>query len=168
MKHLAWLVLAACGDNAHAPIDAAPLPACTAVFDGNFRETVSAATCASVMPGDGDADDHAVLRLAIPAATLATQLAIQIDLGIAAGPGRYSSATTSAWGARAIQPIGDGMCVYSAGATAVPAGSFTASMTAVDLAAATAHGTASVTLYVLESPGTDCGDLDTETVAVTF
>ncbi len=167
MKRL-LLVLAACGDNAHAPVDAAPdaAPVCTATFTGNFREVATAAACASVMPGDGAAADHTVLRLALPVATLDAELAFQIDLGAAAAPGGYSSVTSSAWGARAIQRLGDGLCVYNAGTDATPRGSFTANLTALD--ASTAHGTASLTLYVLTSPGTDCGDADTEQVDFAF
>ena len=162
------LLLAACGDNAHAPIDAAPdaAGACTATFSGNFHEVATLPTCATVMPGDGDAADHSVLRLVLPSTTLAADFMIQLDLGTSAGPGGYSSATTTAWGARAIQRIGDGLCVYNAGADATPHGSFSASLTALD--ASSAHGTTSLTLYVLTSPGSDCGDADTELVDVAF
>ncbi len=60
------------------------------------------------------------------------------------------------------------MCQYSAGGSATPMGSFTMTLTAVDAAAATVHGTLDIIAWVLVFPGTSCGTDDNETIALAF
>ena len=167
---IALLAVAACGDNlsvrpdAAAARDTAPdgaAAACTAHFSGNFSElATTAATCAT-LGSDGSSDT--LLELAIPSATLGSDVAIAIDLGVApAGSGAYSSESVAAWSARAVQVVGIGACVYNAGATAIPPGNFALTL------ASLAHGSLSLTMWVLAYPGTDCGTGDTEQLDVEF
>lgn len=115
-----------------------------------------------------DATGATTLSLSIPVMTLATKLTVSIDLGASPAPGTYSSETVALWNALASQRLGEGACVYSAGAGAVPPGSFRLALAAIDLTAATAHGTLSLTQHVLALPGTACGPSNTELVTLTF
>lgn len=158
--------LAGCGDDVPPPADApAAAAGCTADFTGNFAETAHAASCVRLI---ADAAGATTLSLSIPVMTLATKLTVSIDLGASPAPGSYSSETVALWNALASQRLGEGACVYSAGAGAVPPGSFRLALAAIDLAAGTAHGTLSLTQYVLALPGTACGASDTELVTLTF
>jgi hypothetical protein len=166
---VAALWLLGCDRGAGAPLDAGsrdattPDAACTAQFEGDFAEMASAGSCATVsIDGSGDT----VLDLAIPSATLAPGVAASFGLGASPAPGTYSSDSVTTWTARGVQTIGTGACVYNAGATAVPQGNFAMILDAVD--AASAHGSLSLTLWVLAYPGTDCGVDDTEQVQVRF
>ncbi len=84
-------------------------------------------------------------------------------------PGEYSSETIQDWSVAAYekdQAGGGGACLYSAGGSATPTGSFMLGLTAID--GATAHGTLAVLAYVLVFPGASCGTGDNESIAVTF
>ena len=141
----AWvLAVAACGSSAPPPD--API-ACAATLSGNVGEHDA---CTVTAP----------LAIAIPSAALGTSIAIAIDVG--GSPGAYSPANVASWSATALQRIGNGACDYSAGAGLVPSGDF-----ALDLEAG-GHGTLTVSQYVLGTPGTDCGDADTERIDVSF
>ena len=158
------LALVACGDNLAMP-DAAIAPACAARFTGNFAEASSTDTpCASLVPKESDWS----LSFGVPVAALDSTLAISIDLGGAPATGTRSPADTTAWSARAVHVIGDSGCIYSAGASAIPTGSFTLALDSIDLVTRRAHGTLALTLYVLTEPGVDCGDPDTETLELAF
>ncbi|HTR55407.1 MAG TPA: hypothetical protein VMJ10_32230 [Kofleriaceae bacterium] len=163
----ALAVPAGCGGSHAAPPDVAPdaLPACTATFSGNFAEVDAAPTCASLVV---DAHADASLELALPVAALDARLVISIALGTAPAPGEISSDTVALWSAVATEHAGSGTCRYSAGAAAVPPGSFELALTAIDIAASTAHGTLALTQYVLTAPGSDCGQSDTEQVSLAF
>lgn len=165
MRRRAILLFAVvgCGDNA-AALDAgvtsdASAP-CTATFRGNFAETSSGAADCPTVTGDN------TLAFSVPSTTLGASLAIAIGLGPSPTTGWYSPETTSQWSAVAFERLGDGICEYSAGAAATPAGSFGLSLTAID--GSVVHGTLAITQYVLTVPGTDCGDGDTETVTLDF
>ncbi len=166
-----WLIaIAACGDNA-AAIDARIAPdaagVCSATFAGNFAETVVADACAAIVP-DGVVVGHAALELTIPSATLAATLTARLDLGSTMpSPGAYSSDTVATWNARAVEHIGHGLCIYSAGDNVVPQGSFDLTIAALDDSGG-ATGAAQLVLYVLGSPLTYCGMGDNETVSVRF
>jgi hypothetical protein len=156
--------LAACGDNVALP-DAAIAPACAARFTGNFSESSSSDTpCASLAPKESDWS----LSFGVPVEALDSTLAISIDLGAAPAIGTRSSADTAAWNARAVHVIGDSACIYAAGATAIPSGSFTLALDTIDLGARRAHGSLALTLYVLTEPGVACGDPDTEALELAF
>src|SRR5262249_60945627 len=131
---------------------AAPLPS-PATFSAIFAESSTApANCPTGM-----------LAFSIPTHALAASLDVMIELpSPTAGP--YSSETVATWSARAVQLIGNGICLYSAGNAVVPQGSFTLELDSVD----PAHGTLAITQYVLVYPATDCGDADTEMVRITF
>jgi hypothetical protein len=167
MKRGLLLVLAACGSPAakpDAPLPDAAIP-CTARFSGNFVETSSTTTCATIthplsMP------DHSILTLTIPTMTLGTSLAGTIDLGTAPSLGLYTSRTIESWRMRAAQRIGEGTCLYAAGSTEVPQGNF--ELTVTDLADPDIHGTLDLTQFILGFPSTDCGDSDTEMLTVSF
>ncbi len=154
-----------CGDNAPPPPDAAvpPPPApCVATFAGNFAETVELA------PGCATASTAGTIALALPSTVLATVDAIAIDLGAAPAIGNYSSATVHAWSARATVQHGSDVCIYLAGSSAVPAGSFMMAISAVDPARHTVHGTLAVEQNVLAGAETNCGADSVEQVTVEF
>jgi len=56
-----------------------------------------------------------------------------------------------------------GECIFQAGATAVPTGSFT-----LALDSTAPHGTLRIVDYVLALRGTNCGPGDTETLTIAF
>jgi hypothetical protein len=152
------LVLAGCGGGTthavDAGLDAAPAP-CTAQFTGNFIETsMATANCPTF--------DSGTLAFAVPVAALSATLDVSVQLGTPT-PGTYSSAGATAWSARAVQLIGNGICLYSAGDSVVPHGEM---MLTLDSLAP--HGMLTVTQYVLVYPDTDCGDGDTEQAVLTF
>ncbi len=167
MRALVLIALAACGDNAGKPVDA-PGPdaatGCTATFTGNFAETGVFATCAMVAAGMPDA----TLTFTVPTVTLGTSFAVTIDLGPAPSAGEYSSETVATWSARAVERVGDGPCLYNAGNTAVPHGSFDLELDALDVASNTSHGMLALTVYVLAFPSIACGTGDTEMLALRF
>ena len=166
MKRLLFL-LAACGSSSAKP-DAPPIDAaipCTAHFSGNFVEDSTAASCAMITHTVTQ-PDHFTLAMSVPSVTLGTALAATFDLGTAPSLGLYSSRTVEAWKARAAQRVGEGTCLYAAGALEVPQGNFELEVTA--LADPDVHGTLDLTQYVLGFPSTDCGDGDTEMVTVSF
>jgi len=167
MTRFCALALVACSSQHAAAPDAAPdaAPACTATFAGNFAEVDTAPACASVVV---DALHDASLELALPVAALDAKLVVAIALGTSPAPGEWSSDTDALWSAVATEHSGSGACRYSAGAAAVPPGHFDLVLTAVDIAAGTAHGTLALTQYVLTAPGTDCGPSDTEQVTLAF
>ena len=159
---LVLALLAACGDNVH-PAPDAPL-GCTAAFTGNFAEqSTSSANCATL-----DATDpvNVTLGFSIASATLGTSFAISFDLGTLPTAGTFTSETVTTWNARALARVGNGACEYSAGATAVPTGSFTLALAAID--ASDAHGSLVLEQYVLTFPASDCGTGSTEQLALTF
>lgn len=159
--------LAACGSSAGKP-DAPPVDAaipCTAHFTGNFTEDSTAASCAMITHTIS-APDHYTLALSVPSATLGTSLAGTFDLGTSPSLGLYSSRTLETWRARAAQRVGEGTCLYAAGSQEVPQGSFELELTA--LADPAVHGTLDLTQFILGFPSTDCGDVDTEMVTVSF
>jgi hypothetical protein len=136
---------------------------CTAQFAGDFAESATAGSCATItIDGSGET----MLALAIPSATLAPEVAASFDLGASPAPGAYSSDSVTTWSARGVQTIGTGACVYNAGTTAVPQGNFAMTLDAVD--ASSAHGSLSLALWVLAYPGTDCGADNIEQVQVAF
>ena len=168
MKALLVLALAACGGGHPAMPDAPPPDAsipCTAHFSGNFTETSAAETCATIAHTVA-APDHATFTLMIPTTTLGTSLAGTIDLGTAPSLGLYSSRTVATWRVRAAQRVGEGTCLYAAGALEVPQGNF--ELTVTELADPEVHGTLVLTQFILGFPSTDCGDSDTEMITVSF
>ena len=153
MKRL-LLVLAACGDNTVVP-DAAPI-ACSATFSGDFSDHVAMPSCAMLT--------GSTFALTVPAAMLTTPLTVSIDLGASPSPGAYSPGNVGAWDARGVTTIAQqGACVYAAGNTVVPTGSFMLVLDTLD-----PHGSLALTQYVLGFPSTDCGTNDTEHVAISF
>jgi hypothetical protein len=168
VKRALLLLLAACGSSPAAKPDA-PLPdaaiACTAHFSGNFVETSTTDTCATITHPLAT-PDHAVVTLTVPTMTLGTSLAGTIDLGTAPSLGLYTSRTIESWRVRAAQRIGEGTCLYAAGSTEVPQGTF--ELTVTDLADPDIHGTLDLTQFILGFPSTDCGDSDTEMVSIAF
>lgn len=170
MKRLLVVAFAvgACGGGHTVKPDAPPPDAaipCTAHFSGNFTETSTSAMCAMITHTVA-APDHATLSLMVPTTTLGTSLAGTFDLGVAPSLGLYSSRTVETWRVRAAQRVGEGTCLYAAGALEVPQGSFELTVTA--LADPDIHGTLDLTQIILGFPSTDCGDSDTETVTVAF
>src|SRR5262249_43455236 len=143
VKRTLVVVLAGCGGGgptADAPSDTTL--ACSVELTGNFSESArSAAACPTLVP---DANNHQILTFSVPSTTLATSFAITLDLGAAPTPGTYSSETVTTWSALAIEEIGNGECIFQAGATAVPTGSFT-----LALDSTAPHGTVRILHYVL-------------------
>jgi hypothetical protein len=191
-RGLAIVALAACGDNAVAidpPIDAAIAvadsrvdPPCAAVFSDNFAETwAGPANCATLATADG----HTTLQLVIPSQTIAAPFTIAIDLGSAPGPGTYTAQSLATpWQADALHELAMTSCLYHAGTAAVPPGTFTLTLDALDRTAppfggadgqrqalaveAHAHGTLDLVLYVLARPFTYCGETNIERLGVRF
>jgi hypothetical protein len=174
--------LAACGDNNvpaapdAAPFaDSAPIGACSAMLTGNATETTTSDDlCPMLMPGAGASTGHTLLHFVVASKVLATNLGISIDLGTQPTASVYSSENTPVWAALAIEttPV-DGACIFTAGASSVPAGSFELRLDALDLVAGTAHGELSLLMFVLprtteQGMQTDCGAGTTESVVVTF
>ncbi|HEY4238536.1 MAG TPA: hypothetical protein VGM88_01930 [Kofleriaceae bacterium] len=156
---------AACGDNRVAPPDAADSVAqqCTATFSGNFAEASTRVTnCAAV----STAATSTTLAFAIASDQIGATFAISVDLGRTPAAGDYSSDSVTSWSASALQDVAMSSCLYSAGGSAVPSGSFALSLTS--LAATTAHGHIELQLYVLARPFTDCGDATTESLSIEF
>lgn len=156
-------------DAAHrdAALDAPPPPAraCMATYAGNFAETDTfAANCASVAAGSG----ATALGVAVPALALGSDIAIQIALADPPALGAYSSESTATWSAMATEILGTSRCYYTAGDAAVPPGSFTMTLSSVDLAAGSAHGELAMTLAVLPGAETDCGSDNAELLSLVF
>jgi hypothetical protein len=146
----ALLVLAACGDNATAP--------CTATFTGSFADDVrSTAACPELHDG--------ALAITFDSPVLGGQVGVELDLGDAATTGRYSEQTVFSWHAVEAKSLGDGACIFSAGDSVTPHGSFTLQ---VDATEPDPHGVLDVVQYVHAVDGTDCGPADVENVHVDF
>lgn len=152
----AWLALLgcaacpACGDNT-------PGPACTATFSGGFADTTSSpAVCPMLAEGQ--------LVLAIDSRVLGAEADVVFELGASPALGRYSSQTLATWHAVEARSLGGGACVYSAGDSVTPHGSFTLELTAIG--DGTAHGVLDVVQYVHAVDGTDCGPADLEMLHV--
>jgi hypothetical protein len=150
MKRLAWL-LAACGGSPAVMPDA-PVP-CVAHFTGNFAETATADACATLSGG--------TLTLTMPSSTLGTTLVATIDLSTAPTPGAYTPATVASWSVIATQMVVGGECMYQAGGSATPQGSFSLALDSL-----APHGTLDATQYILAFP--DCGGSDTEMLTISF
>ena len=151
----AWLVVAACGGHS-APMVDAPPAGCAATFTGNFSEMSSA-------PANCPALGSATLTAAIPIATFPGTLDVSIDLP-AAMPGSYSSETIASWSASAVEHQTDGGCVFRAGNSATPEGSFTLQLDGV----APLHGSLALSLAVLTEVGSSCGSDDVESITLAF
>jgi len=175
------LALAACGSGGNGTADAPSCPdagpactsACVAVLSGNFAWSgESPGNCAQVGPGSGSAANDSVLAFSIASPWLDAPLAISIDLGAQPGPGTYSSETSTNWSAlasRLAPGVGSdvqGECIYSAGAQAVPTGSFAMTLSWIEGTAA--HGELRVQQYVQAQAQVDCGAGDNETIDVQF
>jgi hypothetical protein len=180
MKYAILLALAACGDNAEPakpdarPVpDSAPAAACSATLTGNVAEvTATDALCPRLLPAT--TMDHTLIRFVVASHVMAANIGINIDLGAQPTAGEYSSETTPIWSALAIEtaPV-NGACIFTAGASSVPAGSFELHLDALDLAAGSAHGQLALLMFVLprtteQGMQTDCGAGTTESVAITF
>jgi hypothetical protein len=115
-----------------------------------------------------------LIRFVVASHVLAANIGINIDLGAQPTASVYSPENTPIWSALAIEtaPV-NGACIFTAGASSVPAGSFELGLDALDLAAGTAHGRLSLLMFVLprtteQGMQTDCGAGTTESVVVTF
>ena len=157
MRSVIAIALAGCtAAPAPAPDAAIVVHTCTASFTGNFAEaSTSEANCPTMT--------DTTFALSLMTQALGAPIVITVDLGAMPSVGTYTPETVPSWSARGVQPIGQGVCVYSAGTDVVPHGDF-----ALELDATTRHGTFTSTEYVLEFPTTDCGDNDTESLRVSF
>jgi hypothetical protein len=180
MKCAILIALAACGDNtapaapdARPVSDSAPAGACSATLAGNIAElTSSDALCPRLLPAT--TMDHTLIRFVVASHVMAANIGINIDLGDQPTAGAYSSETTQIWSALAIEtaPV-NGACIFTAGSSSVPAGSFELRIDAIDLGAGTAHGQLTLLMFVLprtteQGMQTDCGAGTTESVVITF
>jgi hypothetical protein len=167
VKRAILILLAACGDNQiPARPDAVTTDAaigCMVKLSGNLAETsTTMAACPTLGSG--------TLAFSIASQQIGEPLGVQIYLGPSAIAGVYSSETVATWsavGLRAVAPAGG--CVYLAGATAVPSGSFTLTLDAIDPPA----GSLAMTMFVLarttdQGVQTDCGAGSTEDLRVMF
>jgi hypothetical protein len=170
------VMLAACGDNSAVPIDASPCGdaacplECTSVFAGNFAETESSPkACPVMLPAD--TPGHTNLDFLIPSTVLG-MLAVRIDLGAVPMPASYTPENTATWEAIAVRSVPvHGACTFAAGAADTPEGDFHLRVDELD--AKLAHGSLSVTMFVLPRTGedgipTDCGSGSTESLVLAF
>lgn len=162
--------LGACGGDAAAP-DA--LAGCTLSLSGNVREdAASMASCPTLAAGAGATQGDTLLEFHAPSAAIGDELVVTVDLGHEPTPGVYNSGTTPLWNASGVRLVPpDGACVYLAGNSASPTGSFVLDLASIDVTSA--HGTIDLTLFVLPRASdagaqTDCGPGTTESVELRF
>jgi hypothetical protein len=165
----AAVALPACKDDGTAPATS-NARTCTLTLGGNVEAPPApAGACATLAPSM----DGTSLVLGIDTSTTALgRLQATIAIGPNAQPGTFSSTTSSFdWSATALLDA-DASCSYAAGLTAVPAGSYSLVLDAVDAAedasSGAPHGTLDLVLFVHAPPATACGQHDTENVRVTF
>jgi len=135
---------------------------CTVDLAGNFDASVDSSGCASSgKTGSGD-----YLLLIDTTSAVAGRLQITIDLGAQPTEATFTSGSVTNW--TAIDLGYDGAnCVFSAGGSSVPAGSFTLTLDSVP-DAGPPHGELTLVMYVQAPPGVDCGPHDVENVHVEF
>ena len=157
---VAALAAAGCGGGAAA---------CHADFTGNFTASVDpSAGCGTMTKGMGAQASDWILELRAMPNGGKVSFDAQIDVGPAPAAGMLSSQTVAHWQAVAVT---DANCELSAGNQSTPGGAFTLTLTSVtglDKATATAHGTLQVTQALQAPAGVDCGFGDIETVDYTF
>ena len=153
MRRLLVLLAAAC--NGGSP--AGPTT-CTAYFSGDVSDTSSAAQCATLTAGDAGGWTLSV-NVSSPKVP---EIAVDIDFPSLPPAGVLSSDTVSSWAA--AQNVGADACALGAGSAAVPTGSFTLSLTSVEVV----HGTLDLVLHVHAPAATDCGPQNVENVEVRF
>jgi hypothetical protein len=143
--------------------------ACHAEFTGNFTAEVDPpAGCGTMSKGTGAQASDWILELRAMPNGGKVSFDAQIDVGPAPAAGMLSSQTTAHWQAVAVT---DANCELSAGNQSTPGGAFTLTLTSVtglDKATATAHGTLLLTQALQAPSGVDCGFGDTESVYYTF
>ena len=159
MRVASVIALICCGGGHSSSDDAAPtdaFAACTAVWTGNFAETVTTTTPCGAMSGT-------TLAIQAPTTRLAMPLPISIELP-AAIAGTYTSDTIASWSAiESMTVVGD-TCIFEAGSALAPHGDFT-----LTLADATApHGSLALDLAVLAEEFSVCGSPLTESLELTF
>jgi hypothetical protein len=153
-RALLLVVLAACGDDVH-PTDPRLTGACIATFTGNFDESFAdPANCPMITVTE---DKRLSLGFSLEPAALGDTLGIGVDLGISPAPGRYNSTNAPPWSALGLR----GGCVFIAGDTAVPPGSYTLDFDG-------RHGRLAILQHVLATQGSDCGAGDIEMIAIDF
>ena len=114
--------------------------------------------------GQSDAGDW---TLTLDTATTAiARVRATVDVGAEPAPGVVTSETAAAWDLVALSSTTS--CTFQAGSDGVPSGSFTLTLTSVDAASGTAHGTFDAVTYVHAPPTTDCGYDDVENVSIQF
>lgn len=124
-------------------------PPCAVTFRGNFA-------------ADFEGTERCVTLEGGKLSASTGQLQVELELGDSVQPGSFSSASAAGpW--RALWSREPG-CVYSAGTEAVPAGSYSLTLTGVS----PAHGTLVVLQGLHSILGADCGAGDAETVSIDF
>lgn len=153
-------VVPACGsdDDVGPGPDGGITGGCQVTFSGNYDETQAVPECAHITHGT-------LLELTVPSTTIHTDYAISIDFGATPVPGTYTTQTVAGWASLATEEVSlTGECLFSAGNTAVPNGSFTLALDGVS----PPSGQLTIVHYVLALPMTTCGAGDTETVDIHF
>ena len=117
------------------------------------------ASCAALSPTN-------TLAFHVPSTLPAADFALVFELGNAPTAGDYSSETIASWYAMATETQGTSQCFFVAGPTAVPPGSFTMTLDAID--ATSAHGHANIQISVLPGVETDCGPSNVEVLDLRF
>ncbi len=171
---LSLLGLVACSSSSPAKAS------CTAEFGGNSSGSVnlpancgvvSLATGSTDAGVDSDAGSLSGYTLNLIASTQAiAQLKVSINLGSSPAAGSFSSENVGSWSATGISTDGSN-CVYSAGPEFVPVGSFTLTLSSVDVpvsGSGEAHGTLDLTAYVHAPPAVSCGIGNVEDIVFDF
>ncbi len=137
-------------------------PECSALFGGNFADFVSGA---AVCPQTVRTASSWELRFDLTATAAAARLRARFELGPTPAPGVVTStAVPGRWGATSTREPG---CVYAAGPEAVPSGSFSLVLDAIDLQGI-AHGSLKLVQAAHTLDGFDCGAGDVERVEFDF
>jgi hypothetical protein len=149
-----------CSSNSPAQIDAAVIvdapAACTAIFSGNFVETVTSDTPCALF------GDDAMFHVTVTTTSLVDPYSIALD--VPALVGDASSQTTATWSSMAMRMLAHDGCILAAGNQVVPHGDFTLHLDS----ATPAHGTLAVDQPVHATEFSNCGSPLLEHVEVMF
>jgi hypothetical protein len=147
---------------------------CSAQFRGNTSDSVAFGDDCGTLGVAPDAGAEGAYVLTFHGSgALVTEADIAIYLGATPTLGSFSAQSVSQWSAAGTSNKNPG-CEFRAGSAAVPMGSFTLTLTSLDLSSAdaanggSAHGSLNAAMYVHAPPDTDCGAGETESIALAF
>jgi hypothetical protein len=147
---------------------------CTAQLRGNVSDLVALAEDCGTLGVAPDAGSEGTYLLAFHGSSAQIASAdVTVYLGATPTPGTVSPQSVTQWSASVKSSLTPG-CELRAGSSSVPMGSFTLSLSSVNLSSGdagnggSAHGSLNATLYVHAPPDTDCGAGEIEDIAIAF